>query len=153
MDQVEDDGLDHIQSLEEILERLTPKQRAFLKAYCMTCNVTASADAAQITHTCHYTWLKIDKIYQKAFELAEPIAVAYLESVAVKRATEGYTEPVFYQGVQCGEVQKYSDSLLQFLLKGRDKRYRDRQQVTTTDADGNDAPIVLTTQYVTKKDG
>ena len=49
-----------------------------------------------------------------------------LEYEAVRRAYHGVAEPVFYNGVQCGSVTKYSDKLLMFLLKARNPaKYRE----------------------------
>lgn len=42
-----------------------------------------------------------------------------IESAGIKRAVKGVTKPVFQGGVQVGQVQEYSDSLLALLLKGR----------------------------------
>ncbi len=47
-----------------------------------------------------------------------------------RRAKDGVDEPVFYQGVECGIIKKYSDSLGMFLVKGRRKEYCDRQEIT-----------------------
>jgi hypothetical protein len=44
----------------------------------------------------------------------------------VRRAYHGVEEPVFYKGVQCGSVTKYSDRLLMFLLQARNPaKYRE----------------------------
>jgi len=40
-----------------------------------------------------------------------------LEAEARKRAIEGVTEPVYHQDKVVGTIQKYSDSLLMFLLQ------------------------------------
>jgi hypothetical protein len=49
-----------------------------------------------------------------------------LEYEAVRRAYHGVEEPVFYNGVQCGSVTKYSDKLLMFLLRARNPaKYRE----------------------------
>ena len=42
-----------------------------------------------------------------------------LEDEAIRRAREGVVEPVFQAGLHCGNVRKYSDLLLIFLLKSR----------------------------------
>lgn len=42
---------------------------------------------------------------------------AKLEEAAVERAVEGYDEPVFFQGMECGSKKKYSDDLLKFLMQ------------------------------------
>lgn len=41
-----------------------------------------------------------------------------METVAIARASEGWLEPVYYQGVVCGHVRRFSDGLMQFLLRG-----------------------------------
>jgi hypothetical protein len=50
-------------------------------------------------------------------------------SVAVKRAVEGWLEPVFFKGRQCGWVRKYDHSLLMFLIRKRDPSYRDPKYI------------------------
>ncbi len=66
-----------------------------------------------------------------------------LESEAVRRARDGVAEPVFYKGVECGEVQRYSDGLMMFLLKGRRRNvFGDKSQVEMTGKGGG--PIDLT---------
>ena len=42
-----------------------------------------------------------------------------MEQEAFRRALDGVEEPIFHRGVQVGSVTKYSDNLLQFLLRGR----------------------------------
>lgn len=42
------------------------------------------------------------------------------------RAIDGWDEPVFNEGVQCGVKRKYSDSLLALAAKRHDPMYRDR---------------------------
>jgi hypothetical protein len=52
-----------------------------------------------------------------------------MEAEAFRRAVQGVTEPVFHAGEMCGAVQKYSDTLLKFLLESRDPdRFRAKGQ-------------------------
>ena len=52
------------------------------------------------------------------------------EAEAHRRAFQGTTKPVFFQGGECGEIREYSDGLAQFLLKAhRPEKYRERSQV------------------------
>jgi hypothetical protein len=45
-------------------------------------------------------------------------------------------QPVFYQGKVCGEIRKYSDRMLELLLRShRPEKYRDRQELTGKDSD------------------
>ena len=63
-------------------------------------------------------------------------------------AIEGVEEPVFNQGVECGTVRKYSDTLAIFVLNGhRSQRYRQRVDNRYVDEAGND---VLTLDDIRK---
>lgn len=49
-----------------------------------------------------------------------------LLSSAMRRAIEGWLEPVFHEGAECGYKRKFSDTLTIFLLKTRwPKQYHD----------------------------
>jgi hypothetical protein len=92
------------------------RQDAFRAAYEACGSITTAAKAAKITREAHYFWLRTDPAYAAAFRESQMIAADTLQDEAVRRATEGWTEDVYYQGVKCGEVRRYSDGLLQFLL-------------------------------------
>ena len=64
-----------------------------------------------------------------AVEEAEEYFNDTLEAEALRRAKDGYDEPVFHQGVKVGTRKVYSDQLMTLLLKGRRKQYRDKQEV------------------------
>jgi hypothetical protein len=107
------------------------RARAFLAAYRRTCNITSSAKAAGINPRQHYRWLEKYPKYAAAFESAQRVAADYLESVAIKRATTGWEEPVFYQGEECGRVRRFDGGLMQFLLRGaKPEKYRQSAEVT-----------------------
>lgn len=108
-----------------------PKKAAFLAAFAETGNVTAAAKAADINRTLHYQWLETDTDYAKRFEEAREQAVERMEREALRRAIEGWEEPVFHKGEVCGTVRKFSDTLLIFLLKGNaPQKYRERHEVS-----------------------
>lgn len=114
------------------------KQTAFLAAYAEVGNVTAAARMAKVSRQAHYNWLG-DPEYADKFAAASEEAVDSLEAEARRRAVQGNVEPVFQGGKQVGEIRKFSDTLLIFLLKGaRPERYRERydvrQEVVTVDA-------------------
>jgi hypothetical protein len=135
------------ESLDAIIQSLSNKQSAFLKAYLNCSSISSAAEAVGCRRTCHYVWIKESPGYAKAFEIAQPIAVQNLEDEAIKRATLGWDEPVFYQGVQCGTVKKFSDSLLALLLKGhKPMKYRDRTDTTISNPDGS--PLAIQISYV-----
>lgn len=106
------------------------RQPAFLAAFAETGSVTLAARSANLSKDMHYRWLKTDPEYAGKFEVARMRAVQMLEDEALRRAREGWLEPVFYAGKVCGYVPRYSDSLLMFLLRGwRPDRYRDRTEI------------------------
>jgi hypothetical protein len=119
-----------------------PKKRAFLAAMANTANVLRAAEIAGIDRDNHYLWLKKDPAYAAAFEIAWQRGTDALEAEAVRRAYEGVTKPIFRAGKRAidvvqnpdgslkrdelgkpigipAAVREYSDTLLIFLLKGR----------------------------------
>lgn len=106
------------------------KRAAFLEAFELIGNVSDAAAAAGISRTTHYEWLNTDAAYAAAFADAREGAADRLEREAVRRARDGVAEPVFHKGEVVGHVQRYSDTLLIFLLKGlRPEKYRERFDV------------------------
>jgi hypothetical protein len=93
---------------------------------------------AKVHFTLPYKRRQTGDGFRAAWDEAMEIGTAALEGEAVRRAYHGVEVPVFYKGVQCGSVTKYSDKLLMFLLKARNPaKYRDgsgaeseRSQVT-----------------------
>lgn len=141
-------------------------QRAFLAAYRLTASLTRAAEAARVQRGLHYRWLE-DAEYAAEFERAKEEAAQTLEDEAIRRAHQGVDEPLSYKGqlsyperrasnVETREeitivdtssppvaVRKYSDTLLQFLLKGfRPEKYRDRGSVELTGAGGGPIELV-----------
>jgi len=116
-------------------------QATFLDAFLEKAVISYAAQEAGITRTTHYNWLKDCEDYAEAFREAEERVADELEAEARRRAVEGVEEPVgFYMGEHGGTyVRKYSDRLLEFLLKGRRPHvFKERHEVTG-DADN---PIV-----------
>ncbi len=118
-------------------DRLTPKQRAFLAAYSETGNISQAAVMAKVARSRHYCWYEKNENYRKAFDEATEIAADRLEQEAWRRAVEGVSEPVFYQGKKVGTVQKYSNTLLIFLLKGaKPEKYKEKSAFEITGKGG-----------------
>lgn len=108
--------------------------RAFLAAYAQTANITKAAAAAKIDRAMHYRWLDSFPKYQKAFFEAERQAGDFIESEAVRRATEGVLELVFYQGEPCGTVRRYSDGVMMTLLRGfKPQKYSNKTEISGPD--------------------
>jgi hypothetical protein len=104
------------------------KKRSFLAAYAETGTIKQAAKIAGIERKSHYLWLEKDPEYVEMFKSAREQAGDQLEQEARRRAIEGVPEPVWYRGQIVGEVQKYSDTLLIFLLKGaKPEKYAERK--------------------------
>ncbi len=125
---------------QKVSRRETTKKRrqdAFLKEFKICATVTHAAKLANIGRQTHYDWLRKDEEYQVAFAEAEIAATDALVAEARRRATEGVEEPFYYKGEVVGTIQKYSDTLLIFLLKGAlPEIYRERYEIS-----GGDKPI------------
>ncbi len=113
------------------------RQAAFLEAYITCATITHAARMAKIAKQTHYDWIAVDKEYQLAFAEAEIAATDTLIQEARRRAVQGVSEPVFYKGKEIKTVQKYSDALLMFLLKGAlPEVFRERYEIS-----GGNKPI------------
>lgn len=110
------------------------KREAFLAAFSECGNVSVACKASKVGRTTVYQWLK-EPAFIESFHEMEGRAVKVLEDEAVRRAVNGVSRPVLYQGKPVKINGKnlieyeYSDTLLIFLLKGlRPGRYRDQVQ-------------------------
>lgn len=123
--------------------KLTEKDReVFLEAYSRTGSVCAAAKIGDFHVAAHYDWLKSCPGYPERFQEAHQKAIEVLENEARRRAVDGVKEPVFYKGQVVGEISRYSDVLLMFLLKGvAPAKYRENSKVEISGTDGE--PIRL----------
>lgn len=108
----------------------------FLSEICMTLDVTQATVRK---------WRREDKEFDEAYTDAEASVTDTLEKEAIRRARNGVLEPVVSKGqlvmvkdAETGDLKplqmrRYSDSLLQFLLKGRRKEvYGDKREIEAT---------------------
>lgn len=100
-------------------------------------NIGRAAAKSGITRQTHYNWLKEDARYAAVYENdVRPQAISVLEDEAQRRAT-GFEEDVYYKGRKVGTVTKYSDKLMEILLKANaPEKYRERSEVKNVDGDG-----------------
>ena len=112
--------------------KLTDRAKArFLEVLRATCNVSEAARAIGMARQGLYEARKREAEFARLWDEAVEEAVDCLEREAWRRAVEGFEEPVFYQGAQVGVVKKYSDRMLELLLKGHlPEKYKDRHEVT-----------------------
>lgn len=106
------------------------QKSAFLEHFRTHGNISRTCRALKINRSTVYTWQERDDEFAAAFREAEIEATETMEAEAYRRAVDGTMKPVFHQGVQCGTVQEYSDTLLIFMLKARNpEKYRENVNV------------------------
>ncbi len=110
---------------------LTAKQmKKFLYALMRVGNVTEAARIAKANRTAIYQRKARDEQFATAFEECRRMGVENLTDTAFRLAHEGWQEPVFHDGEECGTKQRISPALIIFLLKSHDpERYRERYDI------------------------
>lgn len=110
--------------------KLTFKKRtAFLSALAEYGNVTQAAEKAGVNRVYLYEVRAEDKAFKKEWKEAARYGALRLEDEARRRAIEGWEEPVWHKGKECGTVRKYSDTLLIVLLKAHHpEKYAERNK-------------------------
>lgn len=127
------------------MTKVTPENQArFLEVICETGNITRAAAEIGVSRWTMYRHREADPEFRAAWEDAVKLGVAALEDEARRRAQEGWEEPVFYQGQECGRIRRFSDVLLIFLLKAHDPA-KYREKVDLTHASPNGGPVAVTT--------
>lgn len=105
------------------------KKGAFLDNYAETGNITTASKVAGINRCTHYEWMEQSEDYEIAFTEAQQVYLEKLEAECDRRGVEGWDEPVFYEGEECGSKRRHSDICLLFRMKRLDPSYRDGPQV------------------------
>ncbi len=106
---------------------LWPKsvRQQFLTVLSETGNVSESLRVVGRTNPSAYWLRRKDAEFSAAWDEAIEIAAGKLEDEARRRAVEGYDEPVFQRGTLVGYTRRYSDRLLETLLRAyRPDRFR-----------------------------
>ncbi len=108
--------------------KMTNRARVtFLEILRETANVTEAATAAGISRTCAYEHRADELDFAAEWNDAVEEATDKLEREARRRAVEGWEEPVFHKGEVVGGVRKYSDRMLELLLKAhRPDKFKER---------------------------
>jgi len=102
---------------------------AWLKAFREHGTVTLACQAAKVGRSTVYS-ARADEKFADAWDAVEAETTDAMEREAYRRAVEGVTEPLVSAGKHVTNVQKYSDTLLIFLLKARrPKTYRENVKV------------------------
>ena len=100
-------------------------EELFLTAIMLGMSVTDATSAAGVHITLPYKIRKTNPAFKAAWTEAAETGTDLMIQEAQRRAYHGVLEPVFYKGIECAQVRRYSDPLLMFLIKQRDPTYRD----------------------------
>lgn len=117
-----------VPTISRIKKKATTKagrQDAFLTAFSKTGIISVAAKCSKIDRRTVTNWRE-DPKFEERFQEALKESTELMEKEALRRATTGTLKPVFYKGAKCGLIREYSDTLLMFLLKGRDAKYKDK---------------------------
>jgi len=105
-------------------------QTPFLGAFAELGMVTAACEAAGISRDTAYQERQRDEAFALAWADVEERSTETMEAEAYRRAVTGTTKPLVSAGKHVCDVQEYSDSLLQFMLRARrPDRYRENVKV------------------------
>ena len=124
-------------------ERLSiERRRLFLRAFATRGIVLEGCRAAGVSRSTVDKWREQSEWFEELYCIAIEEAADRIEAEAIRRAVDGYDEPVIYQGMPTtvvdpvtGEqrqltVRKYSDALMALVLKGaRPEKYRENHKV------------------------
>lgn len=98
--------------------KLTTRARmVFLAHLRQTANVTEAAQMINMARRSLYDARERDPEFAKQWDDAVEEATDALEREARRRAVEGWDEPVFYKGQLQGYIRRYSDRMLELLLR------------------------------------
>ncbi len=116
--------------------RTLAQQKAFVTAYAELGIITDAAAAARIDRRRHYEWLEDSERYPHygaQFDDAYEQASDLLEAEAIRRGLEGWLEPKYGRDkgkdagtVEVGTIRRFSDRLLELVLKQRRPSFRER---------------------------
>jgi hypothetical protein len=98
--------------------RLDDWPERFLTALASLGNVSRACKTAKVGRQTAYDKKAADPEFSARWDEAQVIADELMEGEARRRAVEGVLKPVYQSGKLVGKVREYSDSLLQFLLRG-----------------------------------
>lgn len=96
---------------------LTIRQGVFLKVFPLCGTIARTAKCVGVNRKTHYHRRNRSPEYAAEFDAVRTKFVEELEAEAIRRARDGWLEPVFHKGGVVGHVRKYSSTLMIFMLK------------------------------------
>lgn len=123
--------------LPPLLPTAPPDEPAWARAFL--CELERTGLRATAAAFAGVTTQRVSKYASQCVEFADALASAEerfmdtLEAEAVRRARDGYEDPVYQGGALVGYKRVYSDSLMSQLLKGRRRQvFGDKSEVKHT---------------------
>lgn len=105
-------------------------QEIFLAHYRELGHVGDSVKKTGVSYSMPSQWCLRSDWFKEQYELAKQIVAVKLEDAAFVRSNTGWRKPIYWQGALVGFEQRFSDTLLVFLLKGlKPEVYRERSDV------------------------
>lgn len=89
----------------------------FLRALRQEKNVTKACEAAGVSRTGAYKRRHENEAFAEAWDECLEVIRDDLEAGAMRRAVEGWLEPIYYKGQVVGTVRRFSAALTIFMLK------------------------------------
>lgn len=108
------------------LEKL---KKPFLEALKQHLYITQASDAVNVSRTTIYDWREKDPEFKKAMDEIDMRTVDLMRAEAYRRAVRGIDEDVFWNGKKIAKVKKYSDYLLDRVLRAKDPAFRDSSKI------------------------
>lgn len=119
------------------------RKAAYLSILAQTGIVGQAAKSSGFDRSTVFRWRQNDPEFAKDFDAAIEDAADTIEAEAMRRAVQGFDEPVWFKGEKVGTTRKHSDYLLGLLLKAnKPEKYRERVDQTTTSTNRTQIQIV-----------
>ena len=128
--------------------RLTHRVKAeFLRVLAEDGNASEACRQVGCSRVAVYDQRRNNPDFAVAWEEAEAVAAEGLEHEAHRRGVEGWREAVWYQGQEVGTIVRYSDRLLELLLKAHHPKFRDVNRVELSGPDGNPLQVTIAQSF------
>lgn len=116
----------------------------WLAALRSNVTVAAACRTVGIGRRTVYSAREVDEEFARAWDDIVAESTDEMEREAYRRAVEGVEEPVYQRGELVGQVRRYSDQLLMFLLKARRPEvYRENQRVELAGPEGGPPEVIV----------
>ena len=138
--------------MEKMYQTFTPDRVGrFLAALRKGYSVAHACRLLRVSRVTVYKYRRENEAFRLEWEDAVQEGTDLLEDEVRRRALVGVKEPVFQKGIEVGQVTRYSDALLIFLLKGRrPEKFRDNVDLTSG-GEKIKAPMVFLPQVVSEE--